>query len=246
MGPHEFLHEVINAMMLSENTSTRHSRYAEIGGGVTLRLADHYGEASNFKIHNSLKNNYGLVIKLSNHRYKSDKEVDYLEYVYFPDKLSEERQLEILKGLKGFIKTGRFDLLPTPDTVHPSGKFDTPDTRLRSISPDESSEGRVEGSSPSMNNPQQTEGAVGGIEAPTTSPSVQTGTSSDNRTADTALDSIEQATADYAESLNTERGAIIDAITPSPDDSPATVARMIMFRAIGGKLLTMGNNMWAY
>ena len=68
----------------------------------------------------------------------------------------------------------------------------------------------------------------------------------DNPTADYALDSIEQATADYADSLNTERGAIIDAITPSPDDSPATVARKIMFRAIGGELLTMGNNMWAY
>lgn len=133
MGPHEFLHEVINAMMLSENTSTRHSRYAKLGGGVTLRLADHYGVASNFKIHNSLKNNYGLVIKLSNHRYKSDKEVDYLEYVYFPDKLNEERQLEILKGLKGFIETGRFDLLPTPDRVHPSGKFNTPETRFRAL-----------------------------------------------------------------------------------------------------------------
>ncbi|MBP3350219.1 MAG: hypothetical protein J6L03_06310 [Bacteroidaceae bacterium] len=63
----------------------------------------------------------------------------------------------------------------------------------------------------------------------------------DTRTADTALDTIEQATADYAESLNAERGAIIDAITPAPDDSPSTVARKVMFRAIGGELVTRDN-----
>lgn len=45
----------------------------------------------------------------------------------------------------------------------------------------------------------------------------------DNRTADIALDTIEQATADYADSLNAERGAIIDAITPSPGDSLRTI-----------------------
>lgn len=45
----------------------------------------------------------------------------------------------------------------------------------------------------------------------------------DNRTADYALDTIEQATADYADSLNAERQAIIDAITPSPGDSLRTI-----------------------
>lgn len=45
----------------------------------------------------------------------------------------------------------------------------------------------------------------------------------DNRTADSALDTIEQATADYADSLNAERGAIIDAITPAPGDSLRTI-----------------------
>ena len=63
----------------------------------------------------------------------------------------------------------------------------------------------------------------------------------DTRTADTALNTIEQATADYAESLNAERGAIIDAITPAPGDSPSTVARKVMFRSIGGELITRDN-----
>lgn len=57
MGPHEFLHEVVNAMLLINNTSTDESRYTKLGGGVTLRLADHYANASNFKEH---KDGYGM------------------------------------------------------------------------------------------------------------------------------------------------------------------------------------------
>ena len=68
----------------------------------------------------------------------------------------------------------------------------------------------------------------------------------DTRTADTALDTIEQASADYIDSLNTEREAIVDAITPTPEDSPRTIAEKTRLRSIGGELLTMGNNMWAY
>lgn len=136
MGSHEFLHEVVNAMMLSNNVSTDVSRYAILGGGVTLRLADHYGNASNFKGRKDEIYNYGLVVKLTSKAFIPDKDIDYLEYVYFPDKLNKERQLEILTGLKGFIETGRFDLLPTPDKVHPSGKFaNLNTTRFRSTSP---------------------------------------------------------------------------------------------------------------
>ena len=123
MGPHEFLHEVVNAMLLSEDISTDVSRYAKLGGGVTLRLADHYGKASNYKGRKDEIYNYGLVVKLSNKAFVPDKKVDYLEYVYFPDKLTKERQIEIAKGLKAFMETGRYELLPKPDKVNPSGKF---------------------------------------------------------------------------------------------------------------------------
>lgn len=123
MGPHEFLHEVVNAMLLSQDMSTKKSRYAKLGGGVTLRLANHYGNAETFKEHKDQTENYGLVIKLSNNPFKPDKDVDYLEYVYFPDKLTKERQIEIAKGLKAFMEMGRYDLLPKPDKVNHSGKF---------------------------------------------------------------------------------------------------------------------------
>lgn len=123
MGPHEFLHEVVNAMLLSTDVSTIDSRYAKLGGGVTLRLADHYGNASNYKGRKDAITNYGLVVKLSTKAFVPDNKVDYLEYVYFPDKLTKERQIEIAKGLKAFMETGRYELLPKPDKVHPSGKF---------------------------------------------------------------------------------------------------------------------------
>ena len=63
----------------------------------------------------------------------------------------------------------------------------------------------------------------------------------DNRTADTALDTIEQATTDYADSLNAERIAIIDAITPKPDDSLRTIAEKTRLRSIGSELVTRDN-----
>ena len=137
MGPHEFLHEVVNAMLLSEDVSTEVSRYAKLGGGVTLRLADHYGKASNYKGRKNEIYNYGLVVKLSNKAFVPDKNVDYLEYVYFPDKLTKERQIEIAKGLKAFMETGRYELLPKPDKVNPSGKFQQGNgTKFRKVTPE--------------------------------------------------------------------------------------------------------------
>ena len=137
MGPHEFLHEVVNAMLLSEDVSTDVSRYVKLGGGVTLRLADHYGKASNYKGRKNEIYNYGLVVKLSNKAFVPDKNVDYLEYVYFPDKLTKERQIEIAKGLKAFIETGRYELLPKPDKVNPSGNFQRGNgTKFRKVTPE--------------------------------------------------------------------------------------------------------------
>ncbi|MBQ2979862.1 MAG: hypothetical protein IJE18_07120 [Bacteroidaceae bacterium] len=66
-------------------------------------------------------------------------------------------------------------------------------------------------------------------------------TVADTRIADSALSTIEQATAEYAQYLDNQRQDIIDAITPAPDDSPTTVARKVMFRSIGGELVTRDN-----
>lgn len=49
-------------------------------------------------------------------------DVDYVEYVYFPDETDASRQLDILEGVKRFIKTKDFANLPAPDNTHTSGK----------------------------------------------------------------------------------------------------------------------------
>lgn len=99
MGSHEFLHEVVNAMMLSNNVSTDVSRYAILGGGVTLRLADHYGNASNFKGRKDEIYNYGLVVKLTSKAFIPDKDIDYLEYVYFPDRIRDKFSFREIGGV---------------------------------------------------------------------------------------------------------------------------------------------------
>ena len=67
---------------------------------------------------------YGLVVKLSKNRFKSRSDANYLEYVYYPDKLTGERQREIVEGLNKFLQTGDYMQLPAPDRVNRSGKFD--------------------------------------------------------------------------------------------------------------------------
>ncbi len=104
--------------------STKKSEYFNLGGGVSLRVADHQGDAETFARHNHPNDNYGIVIKLSPHRFKDKDGVDYLEYVYYPDKMTDaERQKEIVDGLRGFVETGDFSKLPRPDRVNKSGKF---------------------------------------------------------------------------------------------------------------------------
>ena len=68
---------------------------------------------------------FRLVVKLSPHRFKPREDANYLEYVYYPDKLDGERQKEIVDGLKDFLQTGDFSALPSPDKVNTSGKFKT-------------------------------------------------------------------------------------------------------------------------
>lgn len=123
LGPHEFLHEVMNAVTLDNTSSSSRSKYVRLGGGVTLRMSDHYANLDTFARRNDISNNYGLVIKLSSNKFKSEEGIDYLEYVYFPDKLNKSRQLEIIRGLKNFLSTGRYELLPKADKVNTSGKF---------------------------------------------------------------------------------------------------------------------------
>lgn len=123
MGAHEYLHELSNALLSTPKKSTEKSVYISLEDGTTLRLADHYASVANFKVRNNTKDNYGIVIKLSNQRFKEFAGVDYIEYVYYPDKLDADKQKDILKGIKDFIKTKDFKSLPSPDRINQSDAY---------------------------------------------------------------------------------------------------------------------------
>ena len=126
MGAHEFLFSVAKAFGFEEGNFNK-SFYTDLGSSVGIRISDHSANPDNIINRNDNSNVYGLVIKLSNHRFKSRKDANYLEYVYYPDKLTQERQQEIVVGLKNFLETGDYAQLPSPDRVNRSGVFATND-----------------------------------------------------------------------------------------------------------------------
>ena len=123
MGAHEFLFNVAKAFGLEGNNLNK-SFYKDLGNSIGIRISDHYANADNITKKNSNNEVYGLVVKLSPQHFKSKDDANYLEYVYSPDKLSGERQHEIVEGLKNFVQTGDYAQLPAPDRVNRSGKFD--------------------------------------------------------------------------------------------------------------------------
>ena len=130
LGSHQLLHGLNVALDLSVTTkeggrmSTDRSRYYDLGSGVSLRVSDHQGNADTFARVGHPVDNYGIVIKLSRSRFKDKDGVDYLEYVYYGDRVDgRRRQMEIVDGLRAFVETGDFSKLPRADKVNGSGRF---------------------------------------------------------------------------------------------------------------------------
>ena len=124
MGSHEFLFNIAKSFGFKGNSLSK-SFYQNLNNNVGIRVSDHSASTSNIAEKNRNDEVYGLVVKLSPHRFKSREDANYLEYVYYPDKLDGERQKEIVDGLKDFLQTGDFSALPSPDKVNASGKFKT-------------------------------------------------------------------------------------------------------------------------
>ena len=129
-GSHQLLHGLNVALDLDVTPkeggrmSTDHSRYYDLGNGVSLRIADHQGDANTFARFGHPGNNYGIVIKLSRSRFKDKDGVDYLEYVYYGDRIvGAGRQKEIVDGLRTFVESGDLSKLPRADKVNGSGRF---------------------------------------------------------------------------------------------------------------------------
>ena len=131
LSAHEFLYELDNALTGLNEASIEGSDYIDIGDGFTIRVSDHYSNANTFKRFNNTEKNFGVVIKLKNRKFKSDPNVDYVEVVYYPDKLDSNRQLSILEGVKGLVETKDIGEMPEPDDTHTSEK-----TNFSLISPE--------------------------------------------------------------------------------------------------------------
>ncbi len=123
MGAHEFLYNIAKAFGL-KGAGLRASFYQDLGNSVGIRVSDHSANTDNIASKNANSEVYGLVVKLGRHRFKSNADADYLEYVYYPDRLDGARQKEIVDGLKGFVDSGDYTLLPKPDRVNRSGWFE--------------------------------------------------------------------------------------------------------------------------
>ena len=123
MGAHEFLFNVAKAFGLNGQNLNK-SFYQDLSNSVGIRISDHSANTDNITNRNVNDDVYGLVVKLSKNRFKSRSDANYLEYVYYPDKLTGERQREIVEGLNKFLQTGDYMQLPAPDRVNRSGKFD--------------------------------------------------------------------------------------------------------------------------
>lgn len=103
LGSHQLLHEINIAFDTDLSTeqgktaSSDKSRYYDLGRNTTIRISDHQGNADTFARRNKTGDNYGIVIKLSPSLFKHKENVDYIEYVYFPDHIAEaKRQLEVV------------------------------------------------------------------------------------------------------------------------------------------------------
>lgn len=91
-------------------------------GKTTIRVSNHSAKVSNFSARN---NNTGIVIKTSNHRFRAEPNVDYVEFMYYGDKVAENAELQrrIVNGLRHYIETGSFEQMPEADRLNTSGVY---------------------------------------------------------------------------------------------------------------------------
>ena len=108
LSPEEFLLSIEKALG-SNNDNVDKTQYFKGDNDRTLRLANHRCNCRMFLLHDHTTKNTSIVVKLSEKAFKGNKNVDAIEYVYFPDKLTKEVQLNILEGIKEWIDNGEYD-----------------------------------------------------------------------------------------------------------------------------------------
>lgn len=74
----------------------------------TLRISNHSSKAWNNKLRGHPTNNTSVVIKLVDVKFKRNKSVDLIEFVYDPANLTPEKMQGIIKGVQDWIDTGSY------------------------------------------------------------------------------------------------------------------------------------------
>lgn len=150
LSPDDLLNRIAGSLGINNQDKAK-SKYPKevitVGNGneITIRIANHSANVSHYTEPwniNAKDANYGIVIQLNSVRFKHDKDVDYLEFVYNPS-ISQSTQIDLVNGIRHLIETGSISKMPKPMLVNPSGSYrdiakkinnDNPQIRFRTSS----------------------------------------------------------------------------------------------------------------
>lgn len=128
-SPNELIGQIALGLGI-KNVVSNVSNYKPIevsdGERVSIRVSNHYGNAIYFEVKNdNNENNYGVVVKTSNSRFRPDERVNYLEFVYYGDHVEGNAALQkaITAGVRTLVSEGSIKDMPEPDRLNSSGKF---------------------------------------------------------------------------------------------------------------------------
>ena len=130
-SPKDFLVGLFGALGSTE-TNPDKTQYFDItqpdGRTLSLRTANHRATAHQYKEHgNSADEKLSIVVKMSEKPFKSNKDVELTEFVYFPDKLTAAREADIAKGIASWIRSGNYTG-PEADQVNVSPRTSKSDS----------------------------------------------------------------------------------------------------------------------
>lgn len=107
LTPEQFIAKLKDA--LTQKQGSNYLTNEQFDDKYVLRLADHSANARRFKEHGQLENNISVVIQLLDDiGFKKNKNVDLVELIYDPSKLTTEKKNNIIDALIDRIDTGNY------------------------------------------------------------------------------------------------------------------------------------------
>ncbi|MBP5788484.1 MAG: hypothetical protein J6Y19_11805, partial [Kiritimatiellae bacterium] len=124
-SPEEFLTGLFAALGQQE-TNPDKTKYFDIaqpdGRVLSLRAANHRANAYKYKESgNTADEKMSIVVKMNEKKFVASNDVELTEFVYFPDKLTADREAAIARGIASWIRSGKY-AGPKADQVNVSPK----------------------------------------------------------------------------------------------------------------------------